>query len=165
MHDSGKFVAGKRLDHGVNMVGHNAPSEQAVPTDGMAILAMSGHGQDARATSSRGMAILAMPGHGQDARATSSRGMAILAMSGHGQDARATCGVKVLKRAGHDTGDVISSHPALARARIEELLHAVREKTVQPRLFGGGQGTVHLLRCLYNVPALEFPGFHHRFGQ
>ena len=125
MHDSGKFVADKRLDHGVNMVGHNAPSEQAVPTDGMAILAMSGHGQDARAT----------------------------------------CGVKVLKRAGHDTGDVISSHPALARASIEEFLHAVREKTVQPRLFGGGQGTVHLLRCLYNVPALEFPGFHHRFGQ
>jgi len=40
----------------------------------------------------RGMAILAMPGHGQDARATRPRGMAILAMPGHGQDARATKG-------------------------------------------------------------------------
>ena len=36
------------------------------------------------------MAILAMSLHGQDARATPPCGMAILAMSGHGQDARAT---------------------------------------------------------------------------
>ena len=44
----------------------------------------------------RGMAILAMSLHGQDARATPLCGMAILAMSGHGQDARATRTVPVL---------------------------------------------------------------------
>jgi len=36
----------------------------------MAILAMSNHGRDARATLAGAMAILAMPKHGQDARAT-----------------------------------------------------------------------------------------------
>ncbi len=58
---------------------------------GMSILAMTAHGQDARATANGcGMAILAMTAHGQDARATANGcGMAILAMTAHGQDARA----------------------------------------------------------------------------
>jgi len=49
----------------------------------MAILAMPGHGRDARATKCA-MAVPAMPGDARDARATKCA-MAILAMPGHGR--------------------------------------------------------------------------------
>jgi len=67
-----------------------SPEARFRPPRGMAILPISTHGQDARATP-RGMAILPISTYRQDARAT-PRGMAILAMSTHGQDARATAG-------------------------------------------------------------------------
>ena len=93
-----------------------------------------------------------------------SYGMSVIRHNAPGEKA-ISLGLKVLNRVRHHCGNVISSHPTLARARIKIGLNAFGKKFLQPTLLVRGERSVHALSGLDNVAALELPCLQDRFWQ